>query len=273
MSVGKQFQNRKDFAPPSPEALMSRYLRGQAEVHAAGLTDVPATSEVQLYEAGPVQPIDAKLAWDEAVAVASFMVGRFSKPSKWKALPSWPQLVAGREPAFDLAFCLGNFPQLVRNLHPLLHARDLSELRRSAVAEALNAPALEEWAENAAGRKQFPEVLLAVAGLRLAKQFDRASTLIEQCEKDVPEAWQEMWTNEKAALAWHRGDWDQARRLWQQAPESVPVLFNRGMAALFSGEPDVAKKILSKVVDQLPENSAWHHLARLYLTLAETRRG
>jgi hypothetical protein len=51
------------------------------------------------------------------------------------------------------------------------------------------------------------------------------------------------------------------------------VLFNRGMAALFLGESADARAALSRAVALLPESSAWHHLARLYLTLAEARVG
>ena len=42
-----------------------------------------------------------------------------------------------------------------------------------------------------------------------------------------------------------------------------------GMAALFAGERTVAKQHLFSAIAQLPEHSAWHHLGRLYLTLAQ----
>jgi hypothetical protein len=51
----------------------------------------------------------------------------------------------------------------------------------------------------------------------------------------------------------------------------VPVLFNRGMAALFLGDAAEARTCLNQAVQQLPEESAWHHLGRLYLALAESR--
>ena len=49
------------------------------------------------------------------------------------------------------------------------------------------------------------------------------------------------------------------------------MLFNRGMAALFLGRPAEAREPLRQAVAQLPEKGSWHHLARLYLTLAEMR--
>jgi len=48
----------------------------------------------------------------------------------------------------------------------------------------------------------------------------------------------------------------------------VPVLFNRGMAALFLDRPAEARADLRKATERLPESSGWHHLGRLYLALA-----
>jgi hypothetical protein len=48
---------------------------------------------------------------------------------------------------------------------------------------------------------------------------------------------------------------------------NVPGLFNRGMAALFLGDGAAGRAALNEVVSQLPEQSAWHHLARLYVLL------
>ena len=50
-----------------------------------------------------------------------------------------------------------------------------------------------------------------------------------------------------------------------------PVVFNRGMAALFLGEPQQAVAHFRLLDGQLPEDSAWRHLAGLYLGLAEMR--
>src|SRR5580693_2733769 len=48
-------ETRKEFVPPTPAALMARYLQKQTEAHANGLAAVDLTGEVQPYEAGPVQ--------------------------------------------------------------------------------------------------------------------------------------------------------------------------------------------------------------------------
>ena len=54
-------------------------------------------------------------------------------------------------------------------------------------------------------------------------------------------------------------------------PDSVPVRFNRGMTALFLGRHSEAREHLNLAVSRLADRSAWHHLASLYLALAEMR--
>jgi hypothetical protein len=248
--------------------LLARYVQRQASAHADGVAFADTAGEVVPYEAAPVQPVDPRVAWNDAVRVLSFFqtVPAPSLP----APPDWPPLVAAREPVVTLAFCLGNFPQLVRNLHPLLHAADLTTLRPSAARPA-SVPALLDWAAQTARQRRYPQVLLALGALRLAGQFDGAAELVEEHRPDVPAEWQAAWANEEAALAWHRGRTDEAVELWQAQAASVSVLFNRGMAALFTGKPADARTSLSEAAEQLPEDNAWHHLSRLYLALAEMR--
>ena len=87
----------------------------------------------------------------------------------------------------------------------------------------------------------------------------------------VSAAAQALRANEEAALAWHRGQGEQALALWQTQKDNVPVLFNRGMASLFLGRPPEAQTALRAAVAQLPDTSAWHHLGHLYLALATAR--
>ena len=245
---------------PKLSTLLARYLDRQASAHHDGIA-AAEIGEVVPYEVGPVQPIDARPAWDEAVAVAKFY-GTVEARS-WQAPPQWSQLVAAHEPATALPFCVGNFPQLVRNFQALTQTKNLAELRQSQ-GRAVPVPTLVDWARKAT---QFPRLLLAVGSLRLAKQFDVADELVRAHDASVPPQWQAAWANEKAALAWQRGQFDEARALWQALPASVPVLFNRGMAALFCGRPAEARAALTDAVAQLPETGAWHHLGRLYLTM------
>src|SRR5580700_5272476 len=114
---------------PNLSSLLARYLDRQASAHNDGLA-AAEIGEVVPYEVGPVQPIDARPAWEESVAVAKWYAP--VEPRSWQAPPQWSQLVAAHEPATALPFCVGNFPQLVRNFQALTQAANVSDLRPSA---------------------------------------------------------------------------------------------------------------------------------------------
>jgi len=249
--------------PLSLPELFTDYLRRQTAAHEAGLA-LPDSDEVVPYDAAPAQPVDPRLAWDEAAAALRCFHPSLPKlPAK--APTEWPTLVTSHEPVAALAFCAGNFPQLVRNLSALVQAAELRDLRPTA-GRPVEASGLAEWA---AGNEGPARTLFAAGTLRLARQYDQAAELLR--ETDAAPEWRDALANEEAALAWHRGRTEEADRLWQAQPESVPVLFNRGMAALFLGRPTEARGWLRRAAEQLSENDAWHHLARLYLALAEMR--
>jgi hypothetical protein len=243
--------------------LFTRYLQRQASAHSQGLGYPEPADEVVPHEAVPVQPVDPQRAWDDARAI----LGHFpdaARSGPADVPPDWPSLVAAQEPAVSLAFCLGNFPQLVRNLHPLLGG-EVAALRGTAV-RPLSASGLEDWA----GRSQgYPQTLVAAGVLRLARHFDEAGRLLGR--SGAPSTWRAVQANEEAALAWHAGRAEEALALWQAQEPAVPVLFNRGMAALFLGQAGAARPALARAVEALPETSPWHHLGHLYLALASSR--
>ena len=113
--------------------------------------------------------------------------------------------------------------------------------------------------------KTDPARLLAAGVLRLARHFDRAAEMLGDVHDS---AWAAARDNEAAALAWHRGDTEKALSMWLALEPRPAVLFNRGMALLFLGRKAEAVGPLTAAVAALPETSAWHHLASLYLTLA-----
>jgi len=250
--------------------LFNDYLQRQVGAQEQGLGYPEPTDEVLPYDSVPIQPVDPRLAWDEARGVLQAFPGLplpGSRPAgAWPVPPAWPQLVLGYEPAVALAFCLGNFPQLVRDLHPLLAGGDLTALR-PAGQRSVAGTGLLEWASR---QKETPPLLLAAGVLRLAREFDQAADLLRQAAHAGTE-WQKVRVNEEAALAWHRGQAEEALALWQTQEPTVPVLFNRGMAALFLGQPAEARAHLTQVVTALPDSSSWHHLGHLYLALADAR--
>jgi hypothetical protein len=251
---------------PDLGTLLNAYLQRQADAHALGLAARETPGEVVLHEAGPAQPVDARLAWEEALTAAALLVP--GAETTLQAPPFWSTLVASHDPSVAVPLCLGNFPQLVRDLRPLLQSPDLSKLRAPS-SRAVSVPGLEEWSAEASRKKQFPQVLLAAALLRLAGQFEQAGNLLQAHHAEVPAKWRAVWDNEQAALKWQKGECATAQVLWNTQAPSVPVLFNRGMVALFLGAPAEAPGFLNQAVIQLPEDSAWHHLGRLYLALAE----
>jgi tetratricopeptide (TPR) repeat protein len=245
--------------PPLLSALFAEYLQSQTAAQARGLGFAPPSGEVEPYESVPVQPVDPQQAWNDALAAADHFPGA---KATWTTPADWSTLVAAQEPAIALAFCLGNFPQMVRNLHPLLAGGDLTALR-AAPTRTATAPAVIEWARTCGNG---PQALLAAGVSRLAGQFDAAADLLRRWQPSAE--WRAVHANEEAALAWHRGRAEEAANLWRNQPESVPVLFNRGMAALFMGDAAAARAALTAATTELPETGAWHHLGRLYLALA-----
>jgi hypothetical protein len=252
---------------PNLGDLLARYLEKQADAQAVGIATFDG--EVTPYEVGPLQPLDPKLAWDESLAVLTIFGNE--APQRRQAPPHWSQLVASHESLVAIAFCVGNFPQLMRNFHQVLVQPGATDWQPAAGRPAVAAD-LQPWVDQVAQKKQYPQMLVALGTLRLARHLDAADAFVNAHDATVPAEWRTAWENEKAALAWHAGRCDEARRIWDQLEATTPVLFNRGMAALFLGDLAAAKQHLSAAVAKLPVSSAWHHLGRLYLTLAELRR-
>jgi hypothetical protein len=252
---------------PALSNLFAEYLRQQVARQAAGLARADNTGEVVPFEAATAQPVDASLAWSAATAVAQYLQPA-STTRTWKVPPEWAALVSAQEPAVALAFSFGNYPQLVRDLHALLHVSELTALLPTGAGSAASI-SLGKSGGGEASELAFPQALFTLGIMRLARHFDEAEALLKRLHASTPANWQAAWANEEAALAWHRGQVHEAATLWQKQPLSVPVLFNRGMAALFLGKAAEACPLLSKAVDQLSGEDGWHHLGRLYLTLAE----
>lgn len=254
--------------------LFRQYLHRQISAQADGLGIADPDGQALPYEAGLMQPLDPQLAWEDALTVMRFI--RAGSPSEGTNLSSpvdWPSLVAVQEPAISLAFCVGNFPQIVRHWQPLLTCGDPIALRSKMEGEgvrrgpAVVPSALMQWASL---EHDYPLVFVAAGVLRLACRFDEAGELL-RARREVPAAWRALRANEEAALAWHRGNAEEALTSWQSQKASVPVLFNRGMASLFLGRLCEAQTALGQAVVHLPETSAWHHLGHLYLALIATR--
>jgi tetratricopeptide (TPR) repeat protein len=258
-------ENTERVSAGSLSELFNDYLERQVVAQSEGLGFAEPGEEVLPYDCIPVQPVDPKLAWEETRGILKAH-GSLPAPRTLPAPPDWPQLVADHEPAVALAFALGNFPQLVRNLQPMLAGSDLTA-HRPTPQRSLAGPALLDWAS----RQTDPlNRLLAAGALRLAREYTRASEILKTMPSLEGE-WKALWVNETAALAWHQGKAEEALTLWRGQEETVPVLFNLGMAALFLGKAAEARDWLRRAVAGLPDTSSWHHLGQLYLAMAQTR--
>jgi hypothetical protein len=259
--------------PLSLSELLTRYVGSQVGRLEEGGPGPDLGGEVSPHDAGSAVAIEPRLAWDEAVAALTLSgsISRGTLPAPG-AVPDWKNLVASQEPALDLAFCSGNFPQMVRNLSLLLQGFSTDTQEEEVPGRRFETPGLVAWARQLADRP-FPQTLLAVGLLRLAGEYDLAAAVLTDKATEVPAEWRAAWVNEEAALAWHAGRREEAVERWQSQGDRthVPTLFNLGMAALFLGRPTEARGPLSQAVARIPENNSWHHLARLYLTLAEMR--
>lgn len=245
---------------PTLADLLGRYLDRQSAAQAIGLGEVP-TGDVEAYDAVPVQPVDPKLAWDEA-AVALQNCG---DTAVVKAPEEWASLVATQESHTALPLAAGHYPQSVRNLMPLYRAESLAELPVVA-GTPVPVPGLADYSAEGS----FAKAMMLAGVYRMARQYDAALAVVRPLVQSSVELERVAAANEEASTLWLNGDRKTADAIWQSLPESTPVLFNRGLAALFLGRKDDARVALTAAVARLPESSGWHHLGRLYLALAQS---
>jgi hypothetical protein len=260
-------QPAETIAQPRIPELLSGFLQRQITRHAAGFGITDTTGAVVPFDAVPTQPLDPRLAWDGAIAALVSFQGPIVTQTL-KPPCDWPGLGMSQDSAAAIAFCAGNFPQMVRNLQPLLRATQLSVLRPQAGVGAVLPLDLTEYDAKRLKSKTLPEKLVALGLLRVARQFESAEDLVHSLDKSIPAEWEDAWANEKAALSWHSGRAEEALQAWQNQKPATAVLFNRGMAALFLDHPAEARTLLSEAVMKISEDDPWHHLGRLYRALA-----
>lgn len=258
---------RTPSTPPTLAALTAGFLSRteDAETLAAAAA---ALGDVEPHEVSVGYRAEPRLAWQESVEV----LGAFGvKASPIPAPGDWGGLVARQDGVAALPFALANYPQRVRDLGTLLQTVNLGDLLPTGIEPTAVSTGLLKWGAKHVEAGSLPHALIAAANYRAARDFDRAAATLAGLNATVGAEWRPVLANEEAALLWHRGEYEKAAALWATLAESVPVRFNRGMAALFLGRSAEAREHLKAAVAGLSETSAWHHLASLYLTLAEMR--
>src|SRR5207249_1318610 len=151
--------------------LLTQYLSRRV---ALGGSACAPEAEVLPFEAVSGQLVEPRLAWEAATLATKLY--HVEQPPTGKLPAEWASLVATHEPVLALPLCLGNFPQLVRDLHGLIQAERLSSLR-PVPSRPANVATGETQAAEAVANKEFSRYLLALALLRLARQFEIADRL------------------------------------------------------------------------------------------------
>lgn len=251
--------------PESPKTIptLNDLLVGfvNRNVDAAAIeAEAGALGEVEPHEVAVGFRVDPALAWREGLGALGELDHKAPPtlpPAEWSAMVVRQDAVAAQP------FALASYPQRVRDLTALLQAADLSSFRRRNESRPASA-SLKNWAAKQAATGEQSNHLLAAAVLRSANDFDAAEHILDRADAGAD--------NERAALLWQRGEWEQAAAVWERMSASTVVWFNRGMSALFLNLRGKAREYLKKAIDQLPETSGWHHLASLYLALSEIRK-
>lgn len=242
--------------------LLARLLSRQAAERAEGFAE-PNPSEVELHDASPAPPCDPRTAWAEAGVALKVLVPSGVELPRPPA--EWSALVPGLATVAALPMAAGHFPQLVREVVPLMKPGRKRDLLRTPLA--VDASRAASTAEQALRKGQTAQALVAIGLLRLAGDANRAGRLLSDVTAAGP--WRDALRNEEAATAWCAGRYEDAEAIWASMPVSAPVLFNRGVAALFLDRPKDARTILGKAAEALPDDGPWQHLAHLYLAVTE----
>lgn len=245
---------------PTLADLMVRFMATRSDAASAAVE--PAGGEVEPHEVATGFRVDPRAAWTDAhTGLTAAPV-----PADWAGLVNQPS------PAFAVAMAAGNFPQRVKDVHPLLTRPDPTDLRPTGTdAPVPGLSGLRTWVVREA-KKGTPQAALLAAGIaRALGEYDWAGELLAAAEGQCTGDLRAAWENERAALLWHRGKCEEALAAWDVMPATPAVAFNRGMALLFLGRPAEARSVLTTAVAALPESSGWNPLARLYLAAAEIR--
>jgi tetratricopeptide (TPR) repeat protein len=223
------------------------------------------TGDVVPHEVAVGFRVEPRLAWTEALAALSC----FGRDIHASAMPGeWAGHVARQSSEAAVPMALGAFPQRVNDVAPFFRSESLESLLPNNTVSTPLSVRWNAWERSLTAKGDAGSLLLAAGVCRAIGDFDRASAILEQV---APIETSAVLLNEQAALLWQRGRRDQALAVWNAAEPTPPVQFNRGMAELFLGRPDRALPALRAAAQALPEGDGWHHLANLYVALAESR--
>jgi len=260
---------------PELAQLFREFLNRRLAAQQLGTAEWDAQAgEVVPHQAAAALAVDPRTALAEGLQAAKLLLAaedaKGFSPNAFRSLPDWGLLVRAKENTLGVAFALGNFPQMLQTIQPLLEPGDLI-VKDAGSRRPIPACGLAEWAEKQLAKQNWAGCAFAAAASRLAGDFAAAQTLLAKARTAAPASADHFLRNEEAALAWHAGEYDRAAQLWAAHPrqDALPVLFNRGLSALFAGQNEQAAAFFNQALEHLPDDDAWRHLAQLYVLLAE----
>lgn len=243
--------------PPSLATLTARFLASKSIA-----SDDGGMAEVMPHEVITSFRADAATTWVDAKSPFSlFGVSIPAMPMP----PEWPPFVSQLRDVTVIPFCLGAVPQRMRELSSV--TPKLTETKTVVVSG--NFPNLMKWVEARRNAGTVGEFLIAAAVLRAMGEFELAENQLNAAESLCTGAFADVLANERAALAWYRGDIAMAASMWNAMGESPVVLFNRGVCEWMLGRPASASKLFDRAAGSIPDRSSWSHLAAFYASLCE----
>lgn len=195
--------------------------------------------------AGNSLALEPEVAWQATLEVVpAELRGQLKVPA------GWPEWMESLPPTGWLVHALGEFPQRL-DMDGVL---DGEPMHRAGVSP-------DEAPVGLAGKSSVVNGLMEVALLRQAGRWEEAQQQLRQIPAD--QETEGVRRNEEAALAWAQGKVAEAGRLWEACGETAGVLYNRGLVQRAQGDAEVARELFTRAAEKWPEESPWHHLARV----------
>ncbi|HQR07804.1 MAG TPA: hypothetical protein PLN21_13335 [Gemmatales bacterium] len=213
--------------------------------------EAPA-SEVELYQAQPALGLDLGIAWSEALLPGQLLAEEEPRVSA-RFPASWN---AARHVTLAAPFpcCIGMAPQFLQKIDAIMENAEAFFQQETVGMPMLSADITLD--------NKTPLSQMAIA--RLAGDANQIERLIPQLDGEL------LQKNERAAQLWFAGRLDEAREAWDNLDGENPVIaFNQGLAAMATGDVERGRECLAIAVEGFPESTGWHHLAELYLAVAD----
>ena len=242
---------------PSLNELLSRYLNDPSQ-HSGSLNN--RLGMMEPYEVqGAFRP-DARQTWRDATSVMEL----FGLKSETLTIaPEWDSFTDLERTLPLLPIGFGLFPQRVSA------TIDWNGSLSNATTPVPGFSRLRQWLNDSISHENPKRLLIASGIAATLGDTERAVQLIQAAQPHCDAGWQPVWRNQKDAVAFLTGTASDG--LFPQERSDPLTQFNRGVLALHDDNPTMAHSEFESATSIMPETSSWHHLAKLYQSVAEMR--